>query len=159
MEWWNERDYIELLKLLTALYQQKPLWSSTSQSIKMANYVRYEQVNRLRDKSSLFFLCSFVLVVVYTSVIGFVIVHVLKITKNVEDNNEELLQTNKLLEEKLERLIIRLEKLEDNILTANSSRETYVNIVAHGQLKPGDSNNRGKRIDNQDNDMGEKNKS
>lgn len=100
----------------------------------MASYVRYQQT-RLRDKSSLFFLCSFILVVVYTSVIGFVIVHVLKITKGVEDNNEELLQKNKKLEEKLERLIFRLQKLEDKIPAINSSAMTYVNIVPRKQLK------------------------
>lgn len=102
----------------------------------MANYVRYQQVNRLRDKSSLFFLCSFILVVVYTTAIGFVIVHVLKITKNVEDSNEELLQTNKLLDDRLEKLILRLEKLEQKMATTNSTvEEAYANIIPPKQLK------------------------
>lgn len=124
----------------------------------MANYVRYQQVNRLRDKSSLFFLCSFILVVVYTSVIGFVIVHVLKITKNVEDNNEELLQTNKLLEDKLERLIVRLEELEGKIETTNSSALAYVNTIKEKQLKPAHGA-KGNRNDKPNKDLGEKHKS
>lgn len=104
----------------------------------MTNYIRYQQVNRLRDKSSLFFLCSFILVVVYTSAIGFVIVHVLKITKNMEDRNEELLKTNKLLEDKLEKLILRLEIMEEKMATRNSSVDdkAYVNTVSPKQLKP-----------------------
>lgn len=104
----------------------------------MTNYIRYQQVNRLRDKSSLFFLCSFILVVVYTSAIGFVIVHVLKITKNMEDRNEELLKTNKLLEDKLEKLILRLEIMEEKMATRNSSVDdkAYVNTISPKQLKP-----------------------
>lgn len=101
----------------------------------MARYIRYQQGNKLRDKSSLFFLCSFILVVVYTSVIGFVLVHVLKITKNVEDSNDGLLETNKKLEDKLELLVSRLEKLEERSLV-NSSALSYVNIIPRGkQLK------------------------
>lgn len=101
----------------------------------MASYIRYQQRNKLKDKSSLFFLCSFILVVVYTSVIGFVLVHVLKITKNVEDNNDGLLETNKKLEDKLELLVSRLEKLEERSLV-NSSALSYVNIIPRGkQLK------------------------
>lgn len=94
----------------------------------MTSYIRYQQRNKLRDKSSLFFLCSFILVVVYTSVIGFVLVHVLKITKNVQDSNDELMETNKKLEGKLELLVSRLEKLEEKALL-NSSAMAYVNIV------------------------------
>ncbi|KAJ7374514.1 hypothetical protein OS493_004852 [Desmophyllum pertusum] len=100
----------------------------------MANYIRYQQRNKLRDKSSLFFLCSFILVVVYTSVIGFVLVHVLKITKNIEDTNDGLLETNKKLEGKLELLVSRLEKLEDKN-SVNSSAIPYVNIIPRKQLK------------------------
>jgi len=101
----------------------------------MASYIRYQQRNKLKDKSSLFFLCSFILVVVYTSVIGFVLVHVLKITKNVEDSNDGLLETNKKLEDKLELLVSRLEKLEERSLV-NSSALSYVNIIPRGkQLK------------------------
>ena len=66
--------------------------------------------------------------VVYTSVIGFVLVHVLKITKNVQDSNDELMETNKKLEGKLELLVSRLEKLEEKALL-NSSAMAYVNIV------------------------------
>ena len=66
--------------------------------------------------------------VVYTSVIGFVLVHVLKVTKNVQDSNDGLLETNKKLEDKLELLVSRLEKLEDRPLV-NSSAMAYVNIV------------------------------
>ena len=94
----------------------------------MTSYIRYQRRNKLRDKSSLFFLCSFILVVVYTSVIGFVLVHVLKITKNVQDSNDELMETNKKLEGKLELLVSRLEKLEEKALL-NSSAMAYVNIV------------------------------
>lgn len=94
----------------------------------MPSYIRYQQRNKLRDKSSLFFLCSFILVVVYTSVIGFVLVHVLKITKNVQDSNDGLLETNKKLEDKLELLVSRLEKLEEKTLV-NSSAMAYVNII------------------------------
>ena len=94
----------------------------------MPSYIRYQQTNRLRDKSTLFFLCSFILVVVYTSVIGFVIVHVLKVTKSVEDDNEELLRTNQKLEENLEQLIFRIENLEEKI-SKNKSAMTYVNII------------------------------
>lgn len=100
----------------------------------MPSYIRYQQTNKLRDKSTLFFLCSFILVVVYTSVIGFVLVHVLKITKNVEDSNEGLLETNKKLEEKLELLVARLEKLEE-MNSVNSSAMPYVNIIPPRQLK------------------------
>lgn len=94
----------------------------------MPSYIRYQQKNKLRDKSSLFFLSSFILVVVYTSVIGFVLVHVLKITKNVQDSNDALLETNKKLEDKLELLVSRLERLEERTL-ANSSAMAYVNII------------------------------
>lgn len=66
--------------------------------------------------------------VVYTSVIGFVLVHVLKITKNVQDSNDGLLETNKKLEDKLELLVSRLEKLEEKTLV-NSSAMAYVNII------------------------------
>lgn len=100
----------------------------------MPQYIRYQQRNKLRDKSSLFFLCSFILVVVYTSVIGFVLVHVLKITKNVQDSNDGLLETNKKLEEKLERLVSRLEKLEERDFV-NTSAISYVNIIPRKQLK------------------------
>ena len=96
----------------------------------MANYARYHQRKRLRDKSSLFFLSSFVLVVVYTSVIGFVLVHVLKITRRVEESNIALEQTNEKLEEKLEGLVHRLEILESK----NMSDEN-VNIVLRNRLK------------------------
>lgn len=73
---------------------------------------------------------------VYTTAIGFVIVHVLKITKNVEDSNEELLQTNKLLDDRLEKLILRLEKLEQKMATTNSTvEEAYANIIPPKQLK------------------------
>lgn len=94
----------------------------------MPSYIRYQQRNKLRDKSSLFFLCSFILVVVYTSVIGFVLVHVLKITKNVQDSNDRLMETNEKLEDKLELLVSRLKKLEEKALV-NSSAMPYVNIV------------------------------
>ena len=94
----------------------------------MPSYIRYQQRNKLRDKSSLFFLCSFILVVVYTSVIGFVLVHVLKITKNVQDSNDRLMETNKNLEDKLELLVSRLKTLEEKALV-NSSAMAYVNIV------------------------------
>lgn len=100
----------------------------------MPQYIRYQQRNKLRDKSSLFFLCSFILVVVYTSVIGFVLVHVLKITKNVEDSNDALLQANKKLEERLEQLVSRLEKLEERDFV-NKSAISYVNIIPRKQLK------------------------
>ena len=92
----------------------------------MPSYIRYQQTNRLRDKSTLFFLCSFILVVVYTSVIGFVIVHVLKVTKSVEDDNEELLRTNQKLEENLEQLIFRIENLEEII----SNNKSAINIIS-----------------------------
>ena len=96
----------------------------------MTSYIRYQQRNKLRDKSSLFFLCSFILVVVYTSVIGFVLVHVLKITKNVQDSNDELMETNKKLEDKLELLVSRLTKLEEKALDlVNTSAMSYVNIA------------------------------
>lgn len=100
----------------------------------MPGYIRYQQTNKLRDKSTLFFLCSFILVVVYTTVIGLVLVHVLKITKNIEDNNDELLEANKKLEEKLELLVIRLKKLEETN-SVNSSAMLYVNIKPSRQLK------------------------
>lgn len=100
----------------------------------MPGYIRYQQTNKLRDKSTLFFLCSFILVVVYTTVIGLVLVHVLKITKDVEDNNDELLEANKKLEEKLELLVIRLKKLEETN-SVNSSAMLYVNIKPLRQLK------------------------
>lgn len=82
----------------------------------------------------MFFLCSFILVVVYTSVIGFVLVHVLKITKNVQDTNDGLLETNKNLEDRLERLVSRLEKLEERKFV-NTSAISYVNIIPRKQLK------------------------
>ena len=66
--------------------------------------------------------------VVYTSVIGFVLVHVLKVTKNVQDSNDGLLETNKKLEDKLEQLVSRLEKLEEKPLV-NTSLMAYVNIA------------------------------
>ena len=100
----------------------------------MPGYIRYQQTNKLRDKSTLFFLCSFILVVVYTTVIGLVLVHVLKITKDIEDNNDELLEANKKLEEKLELLVIRLKKLEETN-SVNSSAMLYVNIKPARQLK------------------------
>lgn len=63
------------------------------------------------------------------------LVHVLKITKNVEDSNDGLLETNKKLEDKLELLVSRLEKLEERSLV-NSSALSYVNIIPRGkQLK------------------------
>ncbi|KAK2550985.1 hypothetical protein P5673_028203 [Acropora cervicornis] len=105
----------------------------------MTSYIRYQQVNRLRDKSSLFFLCSFILVVVYTSAIGFVIVHVLKITKNMEDRNQELLKTNKLLEDKLEKLILRLEIMEEKMATRNSSVDDKAYAVAITDYKTSES--------------------
>lgn len=119
----------------------------------MPSYIRYQQTNKLRDKSTLFFLCSFILVVVYTTVIGFVLVHVLKITKDIEDSNDELLETNKKLEEKLELLVIRLKKLEEKN-SFNSSALPYVNIKPPRQLKTarraninvGLSNFRGKKL-------------
>ena len=98
----------------------------------MPSYIRYQQTNRLRDKSTLFFLCSFILVVVYTSVIGFVIVHVLKVTKGVEDDNEELLRTSQKLEEKLEQMVFRIENLEEKI-SNNKSAMTYVNIISRSR--------------------------
>ena len=68
--------------------------------------------------------------VVYTSVIGFVLVHVLKITKNVQDSNDELMETNKKLEDKLELLVSRLTKLEEKALDlVNTSAMSYVNIA------------------------------
>lgn len=94
----------------------------------MPSYIRYQERNKLRDKSSLFFLCSFILVVVYTSVIGFVLVHVLKTTKNVQDSNDRLMVTNKELEDKLELLVSRLKKLEEEALV-NTSAMAYVNIA------------------------------
>lgn len=94
----------------------------------MPSYIRYQERNKLRDKSSLFFLCSFILVVVYTSVIGFVLVHVLKTTKNVQDSNDRLMETNKELEDKLELLVSRLKKLEEEALV-NTSAMAYVNIA------------------------------
>lgn len=100
----------------------------------MPQYIRYQQRNKLRDKSSMFFLCSFILVVVYTSVIGFVLVHVLKITKKVQDTNDGLLETNKNLEDRLERLVSRLEKLEERKFV-NTSAISYVNIIPRKQLK------------------------
>lgn len=100
----------------------------------MPGYIRYQQTNKLRDKSTLFFLCSFILVVVYTTVIGLVLVHVLKITKDIEDDNDELLEANKKLEEKLELLVIRLKKLEETN-SVNSSAMLYVNIKPPRQLK------------------------
>lgn len=93
----------------------------------MPSYIRYQERNKLRDKSSLFFLCSFILVVVYTSVIGFVLVHVLKTTKNVQDSNDRLMETNKELEDKLELLVSRLKKLEEALV--NTSAMAYVNIA------------------------------
>ena len=83
--------------------------------------------------------------VVYTSVIGFVIVHVLKITKGVENNNEDVLQTNKKLEEKLERLVFRMEELEEKI-SRNTSAMAYVNIISREQLNRV-RNTKGKRND------------
>ena len=121
----------------------------------MASYVRYQQVNRLRDKSSLFFLCSFILVVVYTSVIGFVIVHMLKITKGVEENNNDLLEKNKKLEQKLEHLIFRLGKLEENMEIKNSSALAYVNIIPRKQLKV-DRDTKGNRNDELNKEIGDK---
>lgn len=56
----------------------------------------------------------------------------------MEDRNEELLKTNKLLEDKLEKLILRLEIMEEKMATRNSSVDdkAYVNTISLKQLKP-----------------------
>lgn len=55
----------------------------------------------------------------------------------MEDSNEELLKTNKLLEDKLEKLILRLEIMEEKTATRNSSVDdkAYVNTIPPKQLK------------------------
>lgn len=55
----------------------------------------------------------------------------------MEDSNEELLKTNKLLEDKLEKLILRLEIMEEKTATRNSSVDdkAYVNTIPSKQLK------------------------